>query len=175
MQALYTIGWFLALVVSILAVFKLVSMAGLTMMFPEGRRWWHLPMQAIALAVFAVVVLCHPFKRLDDTIDIVSSNYHAIANTYFRIGEQAALVASQRRQQIEKDMDKKYPDGNFGTNHEDFEIAGNYLMAIDDPRIFEIVREMSSGQVFGLDTNNWNGYYSDTTNYPPHIWTILNK
>lgn len=61
MSSVYSIGWFVALLVSIWLVFVLVGSRGLTTMFPEGRRWWHLPLQLASLALFAVVVLFHPF------------------------------------------------------------------------------------------------------------------
>lgn len=61
MSALITIGWFLLLSVSTLAVFELVGLWRLVCMFPEGKRWWMLPVQFASLAFFAAVVLNHPF------------------------------------------------------------------------------------------------------------------
>lgn len=61
MSTLYPIGWFIALIVSIGLVYEVVGYSGLTRMFPEGKRWWHLPLQLAALAFFAAVVLAHPF------------------------------------------------------------------------------------------------------------------
>ena len=98
---------------------------------------------------------------------------HAIANSYFRLGEEAALIASDRQHQIENEMHRKYPDGNFGTNEADFKAATAYLTIIDDPRIFGVVRELNSGSVCGLDTSDWSGMYSATEHRDSHIWTML--
>jgi drug/metabolite transporter superfamily protein YnfA len=62
MSSLYAIGWFLLLAVSILSVFELVGMRTMVNFFPEGRRWWQLPAQLVSLAIFAVIVISHPFK-----------------------------------------------------------------------------------------------------------------
>lgn len=61
MNALFAIAWFVGLSVSVLLVFEFVGNAGITRMFPEGRRWWHLPVQLASLTLFAAVVLFHPF------------------------------------------------------------------------------------------------------------------
>lgn len=61
MAALFTILWFIALIVSVLSVFHFIGMSGLVNMFPEGRREWMLPAQLLSLAVFAAIVLNHPF------------------------------------------------------------------------------------------------------------------
>ena len=61
MTALLTIIWFIGLILSILGVFHFVGMSGLVNMFPEGRRSWMLPAQLLSLAVFAAVVINHPF------------------------------------------------------------------------------------------------------------------
>jgi len=61
MSSLFAIAWFLMLCMSIFAVFHVIGFSGLTRMFPEGKRWWHLPVQLASLAVFAAVVLNHPF------------------------------------------------------------------------------------------------------------------
>lgn len=61
-SALYVIGWFVGLLISIALVYNWVGMAGLTAMFPEGRRWWHIPVQLLTLILFAFVILHHPFK-----------------------------------------------------------------------------------------------------------------
>jgi hypothetical protein len=61
MEALKIIGWFLWLIVSIMAVFELIGFSGLTRMFPEGQRGWHFPAQLASLAFFAGAVLCNPW------------------------------------------------------------------------------------------------------------------
>lgn len=61
MNALYVIIWFIVLLASILAVFEFVGMRTMVNFFPEGRRWWQFPAQIASLAVFAAVVLNHPF------------------------------------------------------------------------------------------------------------------
>tara|TARA_Y100000310_G_scaffold321546_1_gene379311 strand:+ start:2656 stop:2838 length:183 start_codon:yes stop_codon:yes gene_type:complete len=53
--------WFLWLLFSIYLIFEFVGMSGLVSMFPEGRRWWHLPSQLLSIGHFAIVVLFHPF------------------------------------------------------------------------------------------------------------------
>lgn len=62
MSGLYAIGWFLLLAVSILSVFELVGMRSMVSFFPEGRRWWQLPAQLASLAIFAAIVINHPFQ-----------------------------------------------------------------------------------------------------------------
>ena len=61
MEATLTIIWFIALLISIASIFEFVGMSALTDFFPEGRRWWQLPVQFLTLAIFAVLVLVHPF------------------------------------------------------------------------------------------------------------------
>lgn len=61
MNAVIAIGWAVALAVSVMAIFALVGMHGMVSFFPEGRRWWQLPAQLLSLALFAAVVLNHPF------------------------------------------------------------------------------------------------------------------
>jgi hypothetical protein len=63
MSALLTILWFLGTCVSVWCVFHFIGFTGLTNMFPEGRRDWHLPAQLATLAVFATFVLNHPFTK----------------------------------------------------------------------------------------------------------------
>ena len=62
MSSLYAIGWLLLLAVSTLSVFELVGMRLMVNFFPEGRRWWHLPTQLVSLAIFAAIVINHPFQ-----------------------------------------------------------------------------------------------------------------
>lgn len=61
MTALFTIGWFVALLVSIAIVFEFVGWSGLIRMFPEGRRWWVQPLQWLSLILFALVVIFNPW------------------------------------------------------------------------------------------------------------------
>jgi hypothetical protein len=62
MSAAYAIGWFIAILISIAAIFHLVGMRTMVAFFPEGWRAWQLPAQLASLAVFAAIVLNHPFK-----------------------------------------------------------------------------------------------------------------
>lgn len=62
MSNLYAIVWFLLLAFSILSVFELVGMRSMVNFFPEGRRWWQLPAQLVSLAIFAAIIINHPFK-----------------------------------------------------------------------------------------------------------------
>lgn len=61
MSPLYTLGWSILLLLSMWFVFEAVGMRLMCLYFPEGRRWWQLPLQLVSLAVFAAVVLAHPF------------------------------------------------------------------------------------------------------------------
>lgn len=61
MDAFLNILWFLGTCLSIVMVFQFVGYAGLTLMFPEGRRLWHFPAQLASLAFFALMVLINPF------------------------------------------------------------------------------------------------------------------
>ena len=101
-----------------------------------------------------------------------NDNTHQIANTYFRMGEEAALVARDRQDAVEREMRRRYPNNVF-TNEADFEAANHSVNIIDDPRIFQVVRELNNGSVCGLDTNDWSGLYTSTTRRDPHIWTVL--
>lgn len=60
-QIAETIVWLGLLLVSICGVFVTVGMRSMVAFFPEGWRWWQTPLQLIMLAVFAAVVLNHPF------------------------------------------------------------------------------------------------------------------
>lgn len=64
MTALLHFGWLICLVVSVFAIDTIFGYAGLSRMFPEGRRWWEMPARLGALAAFAIVVLYHPFGDL---------------------------------------------------------------------------------------------------------------
>lgn len=61
MNALLVIAWFIALLLSIGAVFQFVGLRAMLQFFPEGRRWWTLPTQLASLACFAAVVHFQPF------------------------------------------------------------------------------------------------------------------
>lgn len=61
MTALLAIGWFIALLLSLAAVFKFVGARSMVIFFPEGDKWWLLPAQLASVTVFAIVVLFHPF------------------------------------------------------------------------------------------------------------------
>lgn len=60
--ALKSIIWFIFLMITIVAIYNTVGAAGITCMFPEGKRWWHPVVQLISLVLFALVILFHPFK-----------------------------------------------------------------------------------------------------------------
>jgi hypothetical protein len=61
MSASLAIGWAFALIVSVWVVFQTVGLARMVAFFPEGRRWWMFPAQIASLALFAIIVLKHPF------------------------------------------------------------------------------------------------------------------
>ncbi|NTF18210.1 hypothetical protein G6L37_07305 [Agrobacterium rubi] len=61
MTSMYAIGWFIGMIASVWLIFHMVGFSGVTRLFPEGRRWWHLPTQLASLAPFAVLILFHPF------------------------------------------------------------------------------------------------------------------
>ena len=61
MTAALNILWFLGFALSIHLVFMFVGFSGLTNMFPEGKRVWHLPAQLLTLVFFAAMVLYNPF------------------------------------------------------------------------------------------------------------------
>ena len=61
MIALKAIGWFILMLFSIVFMFQFIGYAGLTSMFPEGKRWYHLPLQLGSIAFYTIVVMHHPF------------------------------------------------------------------------------------------------------------------
>lgn len=61
MDALLAIGWFLWLALSIMLVQDATHALVLTRLFPEGRRWWMLPLFLLALAFFAACVRFAPW------------------------------------------------------------------------------------------------------------------
>ena len=62
MDVLLVIGWVIWLLAAAIGIVEVFGYAGLTRMFPEGRRWWHGLAQLAALAFFAAAVLCHPWQ-----------------------------------------------------------------------------------------------------------------
>ena len=62
MDALIHAGWVIWLWLSIGLVFDLVGLRGLVQMFPEGKKWWLLPVQIASLAFFALAVLFNPWS-----------------------------------------------------------------------------------------------------------------
>ena len=64
MTAVLNIAWFVGFALSIHLVFMFVGFNGLTNMFPEGKRVWHLPAQLATLIFFAGMVLCNPFTTV---------------------------------------------------------------------------------------------------------------
>lgn len=93
-------------------------------------------------------------------------NSREISKSYFRIGEQATMVACHKQELLQHALDHKYPNGVF-TNEQDFEAASNPLDAVDDPRIFAVLRSLNCGGILGLDINDW---------FDPmhmHLWTTL--
>lgn len=61
MPALRGVLWGAALVFSSFLTAVAFGKLELVAMFPEGGRWWHGPLRLLALAIFAAVVLSHPF------------------------------------------------------------------------------------------------------------------
>jgi hypothetical protein len=61
MTALKAIGWFVLTVIAVGGIFETIGWNGLVRMFPEGRRWWMLPLQLFSLASFAALVHWNPF------------------------------------------------------------------------------------------------------------------
>lgn len=57
---IYSISWFIALLISMVLIFQFIGFSGLTRMFPEGHRSWHFPAQLGTLLLFAIVILYHP-------------------------------------------------------------------------------------------------------------------
>lgn len=62
MNEIKIIGWFTLLVISVVCTYNTIGYAGLTAMFPEGKMWWHLPVQMLSLLFYTVVVLNHPWR-----------------------------------------------------------------------------------------------------------------
>lgn len=61
MMALGAIVWFVSLLASVATIALTFGNIEITHMFPEGKRWWHFWSRLGALALFAGVVLIHPF------------------------------------------------------------------------------------------------------------------
>jgi hypothetical protein len=61
MHTLLIIGWAVWAYASMHAIYIVIGHAGLTRMFPEGKRWWDSWVELGALTNFAVMVLCNPW------------------------------------------------------------------------------------------------------------------
>jgi hypothetical protein len=61
MTALIPMLWALWLLISVSAVFECVGWRSMVQFFPEGWRWWMLPVQLLTLFNFAMCVLFNPF------------------------------------------------------------------------------------------------------------------
>lgn len=57
MKSVLDMLWFIAMVINVVYIYRIFGYAGLTAMFPEGKRWWHWPIQVICLTIFGI--LCH--------------------------------------------------------------------------------------------------------------------
>lgn len=53
--------WFIGLLSSMFILFETLGWTGLIRMFPEGRRWWILPVQWTSIAYFASMVHFNPW------------------------------------------------------------------------------------------------------------------
>jgi hypothetical protein len=101
---------------------------------------------------------------------IQEDRLHAVANSYFRMGQQAALMArdiserKQREVRIRNGYGSRGAEAESYTNREDFEIVTEWVNYIDHPRIWEIFRKLNDGSVLGLDTNG---------NWSEKKWTVL--
>ena len=62
MQTLRIIGWTLALLLSLRLIFIFVGVQGLIQMFPEGKKWWILPVQWLCIILFTVLIIINPFR-----------------------------------------------------------------------------------------------------------------
>lgn len=95
----------------------------------------------------------------------------ALANSYFRIGQQAALLARDVSEARARAVRQRYGytdcDNGHYTNQADFEIVTERVNCIDHPRIWEMLRLLNNGSVLGLDTNS----QCEWTNNKP--WTVL--
>lgn len=61
MHALYVIAWFVGIILSIQFMRGTLGYAGLCHMFPEGFRWYTVPLEILSMVIFAFAVLNHPF------------------------------------------------------------------------------------------------------------------
>lgn len=61
MEAVWVIVWLAAMLTAIVAVYQTVGVHLMVQYFPEGKRWWMLPAQLLAIAVFGVICAFHPF------------------------------------------------------------------------------------------------------------------
>lgn len=128
-----------------------------------------------ALLIFGVV----SFATRPSTAITSDALVHAIANTYFRVGQDAMLTALSIQERKERAVRKRYgftsASNGYYTNREDFDIVSNPIVIIDDPRVFDALRLMNNGTVLGLDTNSWAGFDDGKTHRPVHIWTVLKE
>lgn len=62
MPALATLLWAFCLFIWFLFMDDWFRRMGLTMMFPEGKRWWHRLVSLALFASFSVLVLCNPWN-----------------------------------------------------------------------------------------------------------------
>jgi hypothetical protein len=61
-EHLYTILWFVALVLTSYWVIMVNSRLGMAIFFREGSKWWHAPARYGALLLYSVVVLYNPWR-----------------------------------------------------------------------------------------------------------------
>lgn len=129
----------------------------------------------IAVLIIVSAVLALRYLSAGQFQERREDEIHDIANTYFRLGQQAMLLAKDRQEGIRAQLLAKYPDRNFGTNEADFKLATSYLDVIDDPRVFQALRDLNDGKTWGLDTNNWEPVFTGTNHHIGHPWTLLMK
>lgn len=60
-NSFYTVLWLIWLLTALFAVYQSVGLHFMVNFFPEGKRWYQIPLQLISLGYFALVVLKHPF------------------------------------------------------------------------------------------------------------------
>lgn len=62
MPALMVVLWVLWFVIAVRLNFEFVGMRSMVQFFPEGWRWWMLPVQLLTLFNFAMCILFNPFS-----------------------------------------------------------------------------------------------------------------
>jgi hypothetical protein len=55
------IVWFVGWLVTMYSMYECLAPTNLVRMFPEGDRWWRLPVAFISIALYSAVLLNHPF------------------------------------------------------------------------------------------------------------------